>query len=843
MVTKKPLIAWVKESNVKLQILLLVVIGVTVAARVFPLEMQKKIINEAISLKQVDLLVLYSGLYLVSVLLASGLKYVITLLQTSLGERALQGMRQQLFEHILTLPLSFFRKTSAGTVISSIIQELTAAGEFVGAAIAIPVTNILTLVSFAAYMFYLSPTMAAISLALYPVLIFLLPPLQRRTNNWNKARVESTRVLSNKISEAIGGIHEIQGNGSFHIEGRKHFRFLQNLYRIRITWTLYRQGVKVLNNLFQSTGPFLLFLVGGWLAINGRFDLGALVAFLSAYEKIYDPWKELMDFYQVYQDAKVRYAKTMEAFDVEPEFALAPADSQEKVGLDGAIEVKSLVFEVEGGIRLLNGIDMTLADGEHLALVGFSGSGKSTLAQCIGQLYKYTGGSIQLDGHEVAELSKADIAHNMGYVAQAPFIFDGTIEENLLYGVEADLPLDTPRDANGKVLDPAVLPSLDRMIEVVQQTGIFQDVLRFGLNTILTPGHADQAELRQKIIAIRQDFRNDHGAELADYLEFFEEGRYLQHSSLAANLMFGHPVKPEYALENLAKNDFFRAFLREAQLKLPLLTLGDELARQTVDILGELPEDAIFFEQSPILAEELERWKEYVARPRGSLAELPQDLQDQLLELALRFAPGRHKMVPFSRLLETLVLEGRTRLHDALETHDAGAVSFYRTDGYIESQPILDNILFGKAKTDQPHVMERIQQAIVMLLIEQDMLEAVVSIGMQFRVGTKGDRLSGGQKQKLAIARAFMKEPPILIMDEATSALDNRSQSRIQNLIETKWKGRATLIAVVHRLDIIKNFDQVAVMKAGKIVEQGSYADLMAKKGSLYELVHGTPQH
>ncbi|AGW13052.1 ABC transporter ATP-binding protein/permease [Megalodesulfovibrio gigas] len=843
MVTKKPLFAWVKESNVKLQLLLLAVIGVTVAARVFPLEMQKKIINEAISLKQVELLVLYSGLYLASVLLASGLKYVITLLQTSIGERALQKMRQQLFEHILTLPLSFFRKTSAGTVIASLVQELTAAGEFVGAAIAIPVTNILTLVSFAAYMFYLSPTMAAISLALYPVLIFLLPPLQRRTNNWNKARVESTRVLSNKISESIGGIHEIHGNGSFHIESRKYFRYLQDLYRIRITWTLYRQGVKVLNNLFQSTGPFLLFLVGGWLAINGRFDLGALVAFLSAYEKIYDPWKELMDFYQVYQDAKIRYAKTMEAFDVEPEFILQPADARAKQDLAGAIEIKNLVFEVEGGIRLLNGIDMSLANGEHLALVGFSGSGKSTLAQCMGQLYKYTGGSVQIDGREVADLPKSDVAHNMGYVAQAPFIFDGTIQENLLYGVEADLPLEAPRDAQGRITDPALLPSLDRMIEVVQQTGIFQDVLRFGLNTILAPEQGAQAELRNKIIAIRQDFRNDHGPELADHLEFFEEGRYLEHSSVAANLIFGHPVKPEYAVENLAKSSFFTKFLGDAQLRLPLLTLGDELARQTVDILGELPEDALFFEQSPILPEELERWKEYVARGRVTLAQLPREEQDQLLEVALRFTPGRHKMAPFSRLLEALVLEGRSRFRAALEAHDPGAVSFYRADGYIDSQPILDNILFGKAKTDQPHVMERIQQAIVMLLIEQDMLEAVVAIGMQFRVGTKGDRLSGGQKQKLAIARAFMKEPPILIMDEATSALDNRSQSRIQNLIETKWKGRSTLVAVVHRLDIIKNFDQVAVMKAGKIVEQGSYADLMAKKGSLYELVHGAQQH
>ncbi len=840
MVTKKPLTAWVKESSFKLQILLVVVILVTVGARVFPLEMQKKIINEAISLKEVELLVLYSGLYLASVLLASGLKYVINLLQTYIGEQALMKMRQQLFDHILTLPLGFFRKTSPGTVIASLVQELSSAGEFVGAAIAIPVTNILTLLAFAGYMFYLSPIMAAVSLALYPLLIIALPPLQRRTNNWNKARVEATRSLSNKVSESMGGIHEIQGNGSFHIEGRKYHHHLRHLFKVRITWTLYRQGVKVLNNLFQSTGPFLLFLVGGWLAIHGRFDLGALVAFLSAYEKIYDPWKELMDFYQVWQDAKVRYSKTMEAYDVEPEFTTQPPEGEGKSELSGAVEIKNLAFEVEGGIRLLNGIDLTLAHGEHLALVGFSGSGKSTLAQCMGQLYKYTGGSVQIDSREVADLSKADVAHNMGFVAQAPFIFDGTIQDNLLYGVEADLPPDAERDDDGHVTDPNVLPSLDRQIEVVQQTGIFQDVLRFGLNTILAD---KQEEMQQKIIAIREDFQRDHGPELADYLEFIEEGRYLQYSSLGNNLIFGHSVKPEYALENLARNEFFRQFLEDHQLRLPLLTLGAELARQTVDILGDLPEDAMFFEQSPIRPEELEGWKEFVARGRITLNDLPQEDQERLLEVALRFVPGLHKMVPFPSMFESLLLEGREHFRTAMRAHDPGAVSFYRADGYIQSQTILDNILFGKAKTDQPHVMDRIQQSIVMLLIEQDMLEAVVAIGMQFRVGTKGDKLSGGQKQKLAIARAFMKEPPVLIMDEATSALDNRSQSRIQNLIESKWKGRSTLVAVVHRLDIITNFDKVAVMKAGKIVEQGTYADLMAQKGSLYELVHGSQQH
>ena len=112
-----------------------------------------------------------------------------------------------------------------------------------------------------------------------------------------------------------------------------------------------------------------------------------------------------------------------------------------------------------------------------------------------------------------------------------------------------------------------------------------------------------------------------------------------------------------------------------------------------------------------------------------------------------------------------------------------------------------------------------------------------MEIGLQYNVGSKGDNLSGGQRQKLAIARAFLKNPRILIMDEATSALDNRSQARILNLLETRWKKKSTLISVVHRLDTIQNFDKVAVMKSGKILEMDTYSNLMARKGMLYELV------
>ncbi|MFC1516407.1 ABC transporter ATP-binding protein/permease [Thermodesulfobacteriota bacterium] len=829
-VVQRSLFSWVFSGNIKLQIFLLFVIVITVFARVLPLEMQKRIVNEAINLRKIDLLFVYCGVYLAAVVVASGLKYIINTIQTLISQRATSGMRKALYHHILSLPLTFFRKTQPGTVVNALVAELALPGNFVGMAIAVPVTNVLTLFAFAGYLFWLNPMLAAVSLSIYPIVVFLVPILQKRVNRMNKKRVDASREMSSRIAESISGIHEVHGNGAYEIENRKYDRLVDKLYKIRVVWSLYRFAVKTLNNFFTSMGPFLIFILGGYLAIKGRLELGALVAFLSAQEKLYDPWRELIELYQVYQESNVSYYRTMEYFDRLPEHAIEPA-GRELYELDGSLDIQNVSFVTDDGITLLDNINLSLKPGEHLALVGFSGSGKSTLALCIGQLYKYTGGNLLIGEKEVSDLSKKDMANNLGFVSQSPFIFTGTLKDNLIYACLA------AADGNGAGEEDA-LPTLDDMIEVLQQTGIFVDVLRFGLNTILM--HDQHGNLASTIIRVRQNFQRDFGETLAEYVEFFNENEYLYHSSVAENLIFGAPNHASYADGRLPDNAYFLAFLKTADLMRPLLGLGAELSRQTVDILGNLPPDGIFFEQSPIATNELDEYKALLGRMKNKrLHQLSSRDRKMLLELALRFTPGKHKMVGLPRMLEQLILEGRSLFKEKIAVDDPEAVTFYDMARYIFSQTILNNIFFGKTKTSNPQAQETIDQSIIQLLIEEDLLETIVEIGMEFQVGSKGDNLSGGQRQKLAIARAFLKSPRVMIMDEATSALDNKSQARIQNLLDLRWKGKSTVIAVVHRLDIIKNFDRVAVMKAGKVVEMGTYDELIATKGMLHELVHG----
>jgi ABC-type multidrug transport system fused ATPase/permease subunit len=754
------------------------------------------------------------------------MKYLINSLQTVIGQRTVADMRKELYQHAITLPLNFYRKTQPGLVVAAMTTELATAGDFVGMAVAVPATNLLMLLAFAGYLLWLNPLLAVITLSVYPVVLLLVPLLQKRVNIYNEKRVDAGRLLAGKIGESIAGIHEIQANGAFAIEKSKFDQLVDKLRRIRIIWRLYRYGVKATNSMFTNLSRFLVFACGGYLAIGGHLELGALVAFLSAQEKLYDPWKELIEFYQAYKTSVVTYNRTMQYFDAAPEYSLVP-EGRKPYDLDGGITVEDLTFVTEDGTRLISEISFELKPGEQMALVGFSGSGKSTLAHCIVQLYRYTGGRVAIGRQEVVALSKKDVSANLGFVSQTPFIFDGTIEENLLYAWRAK----SDKDKNDR-------PTLDKKIQVLQQSGVFIDVLRFGLNTKLKAD--DHPDLVSQIIRLRKKFLRKWASGLTEHIEHYDATKFLLYSSIAENLMFGVAKREPYENKNLCDNPVLMNLLETGGLKKPLLKLGANLLRQSLDIVGNLPPAAVFAEGLPIETEEIEDCKRIAALiKKEGIESLTAEDRRLLLRLSLRYTPGKHRLADLAEQFKEQVLKGRRRFEEIITAEDPEAFSFYDSSAYMDSRSILTNIFFGNLKTESSRVQNKINQTINHLLIEEEILEDILAMGMQYRVGTKGENLSGGQRQKLAIARILLKQPKLLVMDEATSGLDNESQARIQNLLETYWKDKSTLIAVVHRLDIIKNYDKIAVMKAGKIIEMGTYDELMDMHGVLHELVHG----
>ncbi len=335
-------------------------------------------------------------------------------------------------------------------------------------------------------------------------------------------------------------------------------------------------------------------------------------------------------------------------------------------------------------------------------------------------------------------------------------------------------------------------------------------------------------------------FRDQFGKYLSDHVEFFDQRTYHFNSSIAENITFGTATDSNFGYQLLPGNEKFRNFLLKAELLPQLLKLGVELAEQAVDILGDVETVDIFFENSPVPADKLEECRNILNHlKKKQPSSLPEKEQMSLLALALNFTPAIHTMTPLRRNLKSRILSARDSFPGWCEKVTPGLFQFYEEKRYIHDQSILNNILFGKTKSDLAHAQEKINQAVIHMLIEEECLEKIASIGMHFQVGSTGDRLSGGQRQKLAIARVLIKQPSIIIMDEATSALDNKSQTRIQRLMEMRWKKKRTVIAIIHRLDTIQGFDKIAVMKAGKLVEWGTYPQLIDQKGILYELIYG----
>jgi putative ABC transport system ATP-binding protein len=121
--------------------------------------------------------------------------------------------------------MPFFRKTAPGMVISFLTSELSAVGDFLGSGLTVPAINILSLLSFIGYMFYLNPLLALLSISVYPIEIIIVPLIQKRLNRLNENRIDVTRSLSNAVGETISGMHEVHGNGSYALENRRFKKF------------------------------------------------------------------------------------------------------------------------------------------------------------------------------------------------------------------------------------------------------------------------------------------------------------------------------------------------------------------------------------------------------------------------------------------------------------------------------------------------------------------------------------------------------------------------------------------------------------------------------------------
>ena len=296
------------------------------------LELPKIIVNDAIQAERTEIgiavpglgalwfsqlgyLFALTGLLLVLIVVNQGFKYALNVYSGVTGERMLRRLRYDLYGRILRFPLSRFRRTSQGEVITMIATEVEPLGGFIGDAFKLPVYQGGYLLVTLSFLFVQNWTMALAAVSLYPLQLYLIPRLQRRVNMLAKERVARVRRLSDRIGETVAGVQEIHVHNAARRELAVFSRDLGGIYDVRLRIYVWKFVIKFLNNSINQLGPFCYYAIGGWLAIEGRLDVGTLLAAVAAHKELAAPWKELLNFYQRQQDARIKFEQVVAQFD------------------------------------------------------------------------------------------------------------------------------------------------------------------------------------------------------------------------------------------------------------------------------------------------------------------------------------------------------------------------------------------------------------------------------------------------------------------------------------------------------------------------------------------------
>src|SRR3984893_1468530 len=458
------------------------------------------------------------GLYFVMGLINGGVKEWITRYKGQLGERMLRRLRFELYKRLLRFPTSHFKKVSTGEIIPMITSEVEPLGGFIGDIFAQPAVQGGTLLTIIYFMFTQDWILGLASLSLYPIQGYIIPKMQRKVNLLGKQRVRTIRRVADRVGESTFGVSEIHthDNARYQLAGFAHL--LGTIYNIRFEIYQRKFFVKFLNNTLNQVTPFFFYAIGGYLVIRGSLSAGALVAVIAAYKEMSAPWKELLDYYQAFQDTKIKYDQVVEQ--IEPEGMFDERLMLEEPGtiphFTGEMSLTNVTLIEDDRVRVVDGVSANIPLDRSIAILGQSGSGKHELALLLARLLFPTTGRIGVNGTDFATLPTAVIGRRMAYAGATPYLFNQSLGDNLLASlkfrplrephyepprakkrliqvyearlsgnIDLDIEADWVDYETAGVKDQAGLR--DRLLEVLRKVELDQDVYLLGLRGQLDP--------------------------------------------------------------------------------------------------------------------------------------------------------------------------------------------------------------------------------------------------------------------------------------------------------------------------------------------------------------------
>ena len=374
-------------------------------------------------------------------------------------------------------------------------------------------------------------------------------------------------------------------------------------------------------------------------------------------------------------------------------------------------------------------------------------------------------------------------------------------------------------------------------LQSIEIADMADDVYQYGMRGSLDPAVRQGAA--ERILNARRALRARlKEPAYAELVEPFDRATYNQNATLAENLIFGNPVGDTFDIEKLAENSYVLEVLKKAGLMEDLLSCGHQLTATMIELFADLPPDHELFQRfSFINADDLPEYQTLATHTdKEKLNELGDEDRMRLMSLPFKLISARHRLGLIDEAMQAKILEARRIFHEDLPENLQNSVEMFDDEKYNSAATLQDNILFGKVAYGQAQAAEKIGELVSEVIDVEQLRPTVMEVGLDYQAGIAGSRLSATQRQKLAIARAVMKRPDVMILSEATVILETATQARIlENLL--KEFSEQGVVWSLHRASDAEHFSHVLVMKNGRVVENGDYATVNQDGTAFRELI------